>query len=98
MVGGQRIQVGLAHARKTVAATVGPDTIQVAVETGITVTAARTTSRDSQTAQGIELRLRIPVQQGQASGDELRCRTLPLNSLIARVDGVTLIAQGIKEA
>lgn len=26
--------------------TVGPDTIQVAVETSITVTAARTTSRD----------------------------------------------------
>ncbi len=46
MAGGQRIQVGLAHARKTVAVTVGPDTIQVAVETGITVTAARTTSRD----------------------------------------------------
>jgi hypothetical protein len=46
MVGGQRIQVGLAHARKTVAATVGPGTIQVAVETSITVTAARTTSRD----------------------------------------------------
>lgn len=47
MVGGQRIQVGLAHARKTVAVTVGPDTIQVAVEPGITVTAARTTtSRD----------------------------------------------------
>ena len=36
----------LAHARKTVAVTVGPDTIQVAVETSITVTAARTTSRD----------------------------------------------------
>jgi hypothetical protein len=46
MVGGQRIQVGLAHARKTVEVTVGPDTYQVAVETGITVTAARTTSRD----------------------------------------------------
>ena len=46
MVGGQKIQVGLAHARKTVAVTVGPDTIQVAVETSITVTAARTTSRD----------------------------------------------------
>jgi hypothetical protein len=42
MVGGQRIQVGLAHARKTVAVTVGPDTIQVAVEPGITGTAART--------------------------------------------------------
>jgi hypothetical protein len=46
MVGGQRIQVGLAHARKPVAVTVGPDTIQVAVETSITVTAARITSRD----------------------------------------------------
>jgi hypothetical protein len=46
MVGEQRIQVGLAHARETVAVTVGPDTIQVAVETSITVTAARTTSRD----------------------------------------------------
>jgi hypothetical protein len=46
VVGGQRIQVGLAHARKTAAVTVGPDTVPVAVETGITVTAARTTSRD----------------------------------------------------
>jgi hypothetical protein len=46
MVGGQRIQVDLADARKTVAVTVGPGTIQVAVEPGITVTAARTTSRD----------------------------------------------------
>ena len=32
--------------RKTVAVTVGPGTIQVAVETSITVTAARTTSFD----------------------------------------------------
>jgi hypothetical protein len=46
MVGGQRIQVGLADARKTVTVTVGPGTIQVAVETSITVTAALTTSRD----------------------------------------------------
>ena len=46
MAGGQKIQVGLAHARKTVQVTVGPDTYQVAVETGITVTAARTASRD----------------------------------------------------
>jgi hypothetical protein len=46
MVGGQRIQVGLAHARKTVQVTVGPDTYQVTVEPGITVTAARTASRD----------------------------------------------------
>ncbi len=46
MVGGQKIQVGLTHARKTVQVTVGPDTYQIAVETGITVTAARTSSRD----------------------------------------------------
>jgi hypothetical protein len=46
MVGGQKIQVGLAHSRKTVQVTVGPDTYQVAGETGITVTAARTASRD----------------------------------------------------
>jgi hypothetical protein len=33
--------------RRTVQVTVGPDTYQVAVETGITVTAARTASRSS---------------------------------------------------
>jgi hypothetical protein len=37
------------------------------------------------------------VQQSQASGGELCCLTLPLNSLIAGVDGVTLIAREIKE-
>jgi transposase InsO family protein len=46
MIGGQRIQVGLPHAGKIVQVRVGPDTYQVAVEPGITVTAARTTSRD----------------------------------------------------
>ena len=46
MAGGQRIQAGLAPARKTVAVTVGHGTIQVAVEPGITVTAARAASRD----------------------------------------------------
>ena len=46
MVGGRRIRAGLAHARKTVEVTVGPDTIQAAAEPGITVTAARTASRD----------------------------------------------------
>ena len=40
MAGGQRIQAGLARARKTAAVTVGPGTIQVAVETSITVAAA----------------------------------------------------------
>ena len=46
MVGGRKIQVGLPLARKTVAITVRPDTYQVAVEPGITVTAPRTASRD----------------------------------------------------
>jgi hypothetical protein len=46
MIGGQRIQVGLVHARKTVQVSVGPDTYQITVEPGISVTAARTASRD----------------------------------------------------
>ena len=46
MVGGQKIQVGLPHARKTVQVTIGADTYQVAVEPGITITAPRTTSRE----------------------------------------------------
>jgi len=46
MVGGQKIQVGLPHARKSVQVIVGPDTYQIAVEPGITVTAPRTSSRD----------------------------------------------------
>jgi transposase InsO family protein len=46
MVGGQKIQVGLAHARKTAEVTVETDTYQITVEPGITITAPRTTSRD----------------------------------------------------
>jgi len=46
MIGGQRIQVGLAHARKTVQVTVESDTCQITVEPGITITAPRTASRD----------------------------------------------------
>jgi hypothetical protein len=46
MIGGQRIQVGLPHAGKTVTVTVEPDTYQMTVEPGITVTAPRTASRD----------------------------------------------------
>jgi hypothetical protein len=46
MVGGQKIQVGLAHSRKTVAVIVGSDTYQIVVEPGITVTAARASGRD----------------------------------------------------
>jgi hypothetical protein len=46
MIGGQKIQAGLAHARKTAEVTVEADTYQVTVDSGITMTAPRTTSRD----------------------------------------------------
>ena len=46
MIGGQKIQVGLRHARKTAEITVEADTYQITVESGITITAPRTTSRD----------------------------------------------------
>jgi len=46
MVGGQKIQVGLTHARKMAEVTLGADTYQVTVEPGITITAPRTTSRE----------------------------------------------------
>jgi transposase InsO family protein len=46
MIGGQRIQVGLPHAGKTVTITVGSDTYQITVEDGITIAALRKTSRD----------------------------------------------------
>jgi hypothetical protein len=46
MIGGQKIQVGLVHARKTAQVTVESDTYQITVEPGITITAPRTTSQD----------------------------------------------------
>jgi len=46
MIGGQRIQVGLPHAGKTVAVTVEAGTYQITVEDGIAFAAPRTTSRD----------------------------------------------------
>jgi len=46
MAGGQKIQVGLAHARKTAEVTVEAGTCQITIEPGITITAPRTTSRD----------------------------------------------------
>ncbi len=39
MVGGPKIQVALAHARKTAEVTVEADTCQIVVEPGITITA-----------------------------------------------------------
>jgi hypothetical protein len=47
MIGGQRIQVGLPHARKTAEVTIEPDTYRIRLEDGIAVTAPRKTSRDS---------------------------------------------------
>ena len=46
MVVGQKIQVGLAHARRAAEVTVESDTYQITVEPGITITAPRPTSRD----------------------------------------------------
>jgi hypothetical protein len=46
MIGGQRIQVGLPHAAKTVDVTIEADTYQITIEPGITISASRTTSRD----------------------------------------------------
>jgi len=46
MIGGQKIQAGLAHARKVAEVTVEADTYQIAAAPGITITAPRTTSRD----------------------------------------------------
>jgi hypothetical protein len=46
MIGGQRVQVGLPHASKTVQVTIGPDTCRITVEPGIIVTAARAGSSD----------------------------------------------------
>ena len=46
MIGGQKIQVGLPHAGKTVQVTVETDTYQITVEDGITIAAPRRTSRD----------------------------------------------------
>jgi hypothetical protein len=46
MIGGQKIQVGLPHARKTVQISVESDTYQITVEDGITIAAPRKTNRD----------------------------------------------------
>jgi hypothetical protein len=46
-IGGQKIQVGLAHAGKTAEVTVEADTYQITLKPGIIIiTAPRTTSRD----------------------------------------------------
>jgi hypothetical protein len=46
MIGGQKILVGLAHARKTAEVKMETDTYQITVEPGNTITAARTAGRD----------------------------------------------------
>jgi hypothetical protein len=52
MIGGQKIQVGLAHARKAAEITVEADSYQITVEPGITIT-----SRDIR--RGVESRGRV---------------------------------------
>jgi hypothetical protein len=46
MIGGQRIQIGLPHAGKTVEVSVEPGTYQVTVEPGIAITGPRAVIRD----------------------------------------------------
>ena len=46
MIGGKRIQVGLPHAGKTAEITIETDTYQITVADDVSITAARTTSRD----------------------------------------------------
>jgi hypothetical protein len=46
MIGGQKLRVGLAHARKTVEATVEADTYQITVDPDTAITAPRATSRE----------------------------------------------------
>jgi hypothetical protein len=67
MVGGQKILVGLAHARKIVQVSVGPDTYQITVERHQRYRAPDC-QPGHQTAQGVKLRLTTAVQQRQAVG------------------------------
>jgi hypothetical protein len=46
MIGGQRIQVGLPYAGKTVEITVKTDTYQITVDDRVALTAPRATSRE----------------------------------------------------
>lgn len=46
MIGGQTIQVGLPHARRTAEVTVQSDSYQITIEPGVIITAPRATSRD----------------------------------------------------
>jgi hypothetical protein len=46
MIGGRKIQVGLAHARKTAEVRVEADTYLITAGPGITITSSHTTSRD----------------------------------------------------
>jgi hypothetical protein len=55
MVGGQKIQVGLTHARKTVQVTVGTDTYEITVEPGHHRHRSPDQQPRHQTAQGLEL-------------------------------------------
>ena len=74
MIGGQRIQVGLAHARKTAGVTVEAGTCQITVEPGITITAPRTTNSDIRRRKAPEagldgVRGQRPALAGAEQGD-----------------------------
>jgi len=69
------VLAGLARARKTVAVTAGPGTIQVAAETGTAVTAARTGSRDIRRHKGTGLWLTAPPSR--ARHREVSCVASP---------------------
>ena len=67
MVGGQKVQVGLPHAGKTIGITVGAGTCQIAAGPGITITAARTIGRDVRLhRRRITARADCPPGAGQA--------------------------------
>jgi hypothetical protein len=69
MIGGEKIQVGLAHAGKTAEITVEADSYQINVEPGITIAALRTTSRDIRRhkASNYSLRYRRASPEGAAA-------------------------------
>jgi transposase InsO family protein len=70
MIGRQRIQVGLTHARKTADVTIGTDTYQITVEDGITLTAARTTSRDIRRHKAASYPPRITVSASEPQSQQ----------------------------
>jgi hypothetical protein len=73
MIGGQKIQVGLPHARKTAEVIVEADTYQITVEPGITITAPRTASRDIRWHRASNYALPASSPADQSSGNRSFC-------------------------